>query len=345
MPARSSPGGQVTTSSPLVQTTWPVRTREHLDLWLHSYALISTDTTLVPYFRRGYREAITSVRRQKGVTSLIDTNRDRLRARIAIQPSLATSPQFLPLYFSSWDQMRQVIDLFVRSEGNRGAATDQATSMYLAILGSTFTSAPDREWLRLFAESVDDESRRFYHDYWTTESRTHAAVQSHVDSLWQLQWRPAVQRFLNNTQQPNGQVFLSMPLGGEGRTVQLDRGNNAVAVPMPMSMGESESVLYVMAHEVAGALANAALADNSSPADKRAGLTNRYEQAAAVRAGALLLEKTIPTAVPGYMRFYLQAAGRTAPNDPRAAFVAAFVIPDAVRDAISRQLDVVLGGI
>ena len=64
-----------------------------------------------------------------------------------------------------------------------------------------------------------------------------------------------------------------------------------------------------------------------------------------MRAGALLIEKTIPAALPGYMRFYLQSVGRSAPTDPRAAFSAAFVIPDSVRDAMSRQFDLILGGI
>lgn len=344
VPARSSTGAQ-TVTTPLIQSTWPVRTREHLDVWLHSYALIAQDTTLVPYFRRGYRDRITAVRRQRGVSTLLDANRDRLLARIAIQPSLATSGQFLPLYFSSWEQMRQVIDLFVRNNGNPGASNDPTMRSYFAILGRAFESAPDREWLRLFTESVDDESRRFYHDYWTTESRSHAAVVSHVDSLWQRQWRPALQRFLNNTQQPNGELYLSMPLGGEGRTVQFGKVDNAVAGPMPDAMSESEGVLYVMAHEISGSIASAAISDNTTPADKRAGVTSRYEQAAAVRAGAVLLERTIPAAVPGYMRYYLQAAGRSAPTDPRAAFTAAFVIPNSVRDAMIRQFDVILGGI
>jgi hypothetical protein len=112
-----------------------------------------------------------------------------------------------------------------------------------------------------------------------------------------------------------------------------------------MSRGESETVLYVIAHEIAGNAANAAIADNTTPAEQRAGTTSRYEQAAAVRAGAMLLERTNPMVVPGYMRYYLQQAGRSTPTDPHTAFLATFAIPDAVRDAIKRQLDVILGGI
>jgi hypothetical protein len=332
-------------AEPLIQSVWPVRTREHLDLWLHSYALINQDTTLVPYFRRGYRERIAGVRRQRGVSTLLDANRERLVARIAIEPPLATSGQFLPLYFTSWDQMRQVIDKFLAGNGNPASAGDQQTAAYFSLLGSTFPVAADREWLRLFVQSVDDESRKFYHDYWTGELRARATLVAHVDSLWQRQWRPALQRYLNSTQQQNGELFLSLPLGGEGRTVQLARNETDVAGPMPESLAESDVVLFTLAHEVSGSIANAAIADNTTPADRRAGVTSRFEQAAAVRAGALLLEKTIPAALPGYMRFYLQQAGRPAPTDPRAAFAAAFAIPDAMRDAISRQIDVVLGGI
>jgi len=331
--------------SPLVQATWPVRTREHVDLWLHSYALLSPDSNLVPYFRRGYRDRMLELRRQRGVSTQLDASRARLLERIAVQPSLATGPQFLPFYFASWEQMRQAIDLFLRANGNPRATNDQTLQQYIALLAGSFQSAADREWLRLFAAAVEDESRKFHHDHWLAESQTHAAVVAHVDSLWQRNWRPSLQRFLNNTQQQNGEIYLSLPLDGEGRTVNFGKVQNAVAVGMPDRLQDSESVLYTFAHEVAGSVANTAIVDNTTPAERRAGTTGRYEQSAAVRAGALLLERVLPTAVPGYMRFYLQSAGRTAPTEPRAAFTTTFAVPDAINEAIGRQLEVILGGI
>jgi hypothetical protein len=96
---------------------------------------------------------------------------------------------------------------------------------------------------------------------------------------------------------------------------------------------------------ITGMIANSAIADNMTPAERRTGTTTHYEQAAAVRAGALLLERTVPTVLPGYMRYYLQQAGRPSPSDPRGAFVTTFALPEAVVAAIARQLDVVLGGI
>ena len=53
----------------------------------------------------------------------------------------------------------------------------------------------------------------------------------------------------------------------------------------------------------------------------------------------------------GYARFYLREAGLPVPNGSgpnggaQAALEAAFPLPPAILDALSRQLDVVLGGI
>jgi len=346
-PGPSPASGATTTTggtTPLVQTTWPVHTREHVDVWLHAYALLTPDSSLIPYFRRGYRDQLIALRRQRGVTSLLDANRARLLERLAVQPSLATGPQFMPFYFASWEQLRQVVDLFLRAGGNPRATNDPALQQYFAVLGASFQSAADREWLRLFVESVDDESRKFYHEYWLSESRARAGTVARIDSLWQRTWRPAFQRYLNNSQQQNGEVYLSLPLDGEGRTVHFTKVQNAVAVGLPDAQS-ADAVLFAFAHEVAGGVASTAIEDNTTPADQRAGKTARYEQSAAVRAGALLLERVLPSAVPGYMRYYLQTAGRPAPNDPRAAFASVFAVPDAINDAIARQIEVILGGI
>lgn len=341
----SAPRSAGVPPSPLVPSTWAVHTNEGVDLWLHSFAMLSPDTMLVPYFERGYRERMAELRRSRNASSLLDTNRPTLVGRFTANPSLATAAQFLPLYFESWEQMRRMIELFTRSGGNPSSVSDPATRTAFAILASSFPAAADREWLRTFTLSAEDERVRFYHDYWTEQQRVRAPLVSHVDSVWQLQWRPSLQRFLNNSQQQNGELFLSLPLGGEGRTIHFGKQENAVAVDFPDNRDESEYALYVFAHEVAGGVASAAIADNTTPAEQRSGATARYEQSAAVRAGALLLERTIPNAVPGYMRYYLKQAGRTPPTEPRAAFATAFAIPDAVRDAIGRQLDVILGGI
>ena len=55
-------------------TMWPVRTFHHVDLWLHGFAMIQDDTTLVPFFRRGYKAELTDLKRRANVSTQLDAN-------------------------------------------------------------------------------------------------------------------------------------------------------------------------------------------------------------------------------------------------------------------------------
>jgi hypothetical protein len=56
-----------------------------------------------------------------------------------------------------------------------------------------------------------------------------------------------------------------------------------------------------------------AVADNTTPTEKRQGLADSYSSAAAVRGGAMLIKRVAPELLAGYQRYYLQAA-----NVPRS---------------------------
>jgi hypothetical protein len=58
-----------------------------------------------------------------------------------------------------------------------------------------------------------------------------------------------------------------------------------------------------------------------------------------------MLQRAAPELADGYARYYLRSARLPVTGDPMAALAAAFPLPDAIRDAIQRQIDVVLGGI
>ena len=156
----------------------------------------------------------------------------------------------------------------------------------------------------------------------------------------------SLQRFLNNTQQSNGELILSLPLDGEGRTIAYSKLQNSVAVQFPDRPMAAIEAVYVFAHETVNAITNTAITDNVTPAEQRSGATARYAANANVRAGAILLQRAAPELAAGYMRYYLRSAGLSEPTgDPSALFTSTFTIPDAIRDAITRQLEVVLGGI
>ena len=306
--------------------------------------MLQEDTTFVPFFRRGYGTEMTVLKNRANVVTQLDANRDRLRARLATNPQLINA-QFVPLNFSSWTELASTVDLFVRANGDPRAASSQPQANAIAFLAAYFQTGPDRDWLRLFVQSLTDESSRFYHSYWLQQQRERANVLELADTLWQRTYRPRMQRFLNNTQQAQGDILLSLPLDGEGRTQTNGTRSNTITVTFPARPNDAIEAIYVIAHETVGSIASTAVSDNITPEQRRTGLGERYQSSAAVRGGAMLIQRTSPELLDGYMRYYLTAVNRPAGSNLQSTFTSTFTIPDTIRDALTRQLDVVLGGI
>jgi hypothetical protein len=116
-------------------------------------------------------------------------------------------------------------------------------------------------------------------------------------------------------------------------------------VTFPERPNDAVQAIFVIAHEAVSGIAATAVRDNITPEQARSGVGERYQSAAAVRGGALLLQNTSPELVDGYMRYYLSSVNRAPGANVPATFTATFSLPDTIRDALTRQLEVVLGGI
>lgn len=333
---------------PLTQPAlrWPVRTAEHIDLWLHAFALISEDTTrVVRLYRMGYRDSLVVVKNQRNVLTSLDANRATLAKRLPAAGGYLQA-QFLPFEFSNWDAMKNAIERFLQFEGDPRRAPDRETQARVAFIASMFPASADREWLRLFLAGVIDERERFFYAEHSRLVRTRASVITSVDSLWQQVYRTKFERFLNNTSQRQGDVLLSLPIGGEGRTAAGPNRQTIVAVPFPARSEDAVQVLYVLAHEVTGSLVGTIVTDNTTPSEQRAGAADRYVSMGQVQSGAMLLAIIAPELRDGYVRFYLAQAGvRATAAEANSAFDRTFALPLAIRDALQRQIDIILSGI
>ena len=319
---------------------WPVMTREHVDLWLHGYALLTRDAAQVPVFRRGYRDSVEVLRHRQNVLTALDTNHRKLATLMAQNPEIGNG-QFLPLYFESWDAMSAAIHAFLQAQGDPRLA-DPPDRPNVALVASMFPTAQDREWLRLFTQSLGDESQHFFHQYWTAQHALRAPYVVAADSLWQSV-RPRFQQFLTHTRQPNGELVLSLVLGGEGRTLNSSPDQNVVVVGLPESRAELEIPIYGFAHEAVQGIATTAINDNATAAQQRSGEAGAYAPTAAVRGGAMLIERVAPGLLDGYMRFYLSQAGAPIPaGNPEPAFTAAFQLPSAILASLDRQIGAAL---
>lgn len=323
--------------------SWPVLTREHVDLWLHGYAMITRDVAKVPVFRRGYRESIDGIRQRDNVLTALDANHAKLASLMAQNPEIGNG-QFVPLYFSSWDQIVKAVDAFVHADGALADIAPADRRSY-GILASMYPTVQDREWLRLFTQSLGDESDHFYHQYWTSQQEARRGVVVAVDSLWRS-LRPRFQRFLTKTGQTDGQIVLSLVLGGEGRTMNASPQHNIVVVTMPDSLAGVADPIYVFAHEIVQVISNQAVNANTTAEQQRSGMAGDFAPIAAVRGGELLLERVAPELADGFMRYYLSQAGVAVPaGNPEAAFVGAFPLPTEIVADMDRQIGAELTGI
>lgn len=324
---------------------WPVKTREHVDLWLHAFALLQADTAAVPFFDRGYAERITITKNSRGIYTKFDEQRAALAADPAGAKHLLDA-QFLPLYFGTWTEMQQAIEYFLRAEGDPRKANNREVQGIVAFLAQMFPRPDDRAWLRKLVDAVQDEYEKFYRAWWLEQFRGREPALAVADSLWQSTWRPSLQRYLNYTQQQNGDIILSLTLGGEGRALAVGARTGQYAIAFPATPDSAEVLLYVFAHEAAGAMARVAVTDNLTPAQLRQGLGDSLSANGLVRGGALLVEHILPGAGERYARYYLAQMGKTAPEGGAlAALAEAFPMPDLMIDEIKRQIALSFQGI
>lgn len=324
---------------------WPVKTREHVDLWLHGFALLQDDTATVPLFARGYRDAVTVIKNSRDAVTDLDANRGSLAEALAARPALVGA-QFVPLYFGSWEEMVRAFEYFQTAQGDPRRASNPEIQAIVAFLAQNFPTTADRDFARRFLLSLTSERDRFHHAWWVEEHRARAGALARADSLWQSRWRPAIQRFLSNTQQGNGDLIPVIALGGEGRAVPAGKNASQYAVAFPRTADSAEVMLFAFAHEAAGAVAQVAVNDNLTPVQQREGLGARYSSTGLVRGGALLVERIDPALAERYARWYLAQAGRPVPaTGVMAAFAAAFPMPDEMIASMRRQIEISFGGI
>lgn len=324
---------------------WPVKTREHVDLWFHGFAMLMDDTATVPLFDRGYRDRLTVERNRRGLYTALDSARRDLVAGLRARPALEGA-QFLGLYFGSWEELQRGMTFFLRAEGDPRNASNPEVAGVVAFLAQQFPRKEDREWARRFVTALEGERVQFFHAWWVEEQRRRTPGLAAADSLWQTRWRPALQPYLNATQQQNGDLIPSLALGGEGRAVPAGKLASQYAVTWPATADSAETLLFGFAHEAAGAVAAVAIADHLTPAQQRAGAGAALAATGLVRGGALLVARIDPALGERYARWYLALAGQPVPaSGALEALAAAFPLPDEMLGSLRRQIDLAFTGI
>jgi hypothetical protein len=326
---------------------WPIKTREHVDLWLHGFALLSEDTSQIPLFAKGYRDAMIVTRNGAQLFTRLDS------ARVPLQRLLATSPrvtnaQFFALHFVDYVPMRTTIALMAAVKGDPRAAGERERVQQVALALNYFALPAEQRWAEQFGSALDDEGQRFYHGYWLQQQRERGRALSRGDSLWRANWYPKLAPFLRRAYPRGGEIIASTVVEGEGRTLTADPGAaTTIVATLPPTVARTAELLYGIVHELVGGFAEAMVTENITPKQKAAGLGARLQTAAALHAGLLLLQRTIPEEAEGYALFYLRLLGQPtpAPGAAAKALAESLPIPAEILSSINSQLDLLLEGL
>jgi hypothetical protein len=222
---------------------------------------------------------------------------------------------FLPLYFADAGRVEflQALEVLAASREGIPRASSPRTQFGLTAVGSVISSAGQRallgDFISVLREEWDDflaEDRRAQLAGW---EETRAAAQG----LWDGEFGPALSPLLRGLHLTGGAVFLTPAIGAEGRIfsgVPSDPSDNVLAVSTPNSGDDPRAAVFSMIREFSFPMARLALGSEEGSRQSRA-QTEGLAAHAAIRAGALALDRLLPEELPAYQQYFLSRAGRT----------------------------------
>ena len=216
------------------------------------------------------------------------------------------------------------------------------------MLAANFPTPADRNWLRLFVQSLQDESTRFYHAYWTNEQQARGAAFARVNEQWPSRYYPKLTRFLNNTQQAIGRAPALAPARRRGTHGQRRQAAEHHRRGLSADRrGGARSAVRFRAREPSPSSSTKRSPTTRRPPNSARAPRSSYAGNGAVRGGALLLQTRRARAAAGLHALlpadaWPAGAGRRS-RPPRSK--RHFHCRPRFSPPSAKQIDVVLGGI
>ncbi len=345
-------GGQPRVEEPEPETLigWRVLTAEHIALWYHGLAYARSsgaplETTVLPRFAPGYVERIVAIKRREGKYPTPLDERAAEFGRIFRGSDVYQGLEFLPLYFRDAEALYSGIDLWNRAGGNPYNAGSAAAAQVVAFLAQLFPRPAERqavvEWVALLRE----EDRAFHDAYWASRADELATAVASVQREWD-EIAPAFREYLEYIRFRRGELILVPALGAEGRTVAQGTVPRVAVLEPPAE--RPEDAVWSFVHELLYPLVGDVIRENVAPARIRELGEERLASLAAVRGGAILLQRAAPGRLDDYRRFFLEAAGHTTRltnAELERAFNAAFPLEPALLRGLETTIELAFAGI
>lgn len=293
-------GQPIRAQSPVPARTapsWGVARDPFVDLWFHCLALVGYEGYgPLTLYDQGYAARVRAAKRRGGVATKLDVDGGALAAAFG-RDSAFEILHFVPLYFAGRDPRLALADL------RRAIASPTASSSAPArLIAGTLATARERTLLLSFIDAADDEWTSYYAAVWAGRTESDRRAVQDLAGLWSDRFARPLAGYLDAIGLTRGVIIVSPAAGSDGRFVR-DAGGLAVVVVSSARTDLADAPLLASVRELAYPLLDRLRAP-LTPTTTRVAAA-RARDAAAVRAGALLLDATDPRLAAEYRNHFL----------------------------------------
>lgn len=324
--------------------SWRVQSAASSDLWFHAMAVIGYEGPgPLPMYDREYTRQVLDAKRRSGVyPTLLDRKATALRNAF-YRDSAFEVLHFLPLYFLALDAdaFLDAVRAITRQDSRALNALDPTTRNAVTALGSVLTTRRERDVLGDFLDALQEERRVFYDDYERESSRSRGQQITRAEQYWNASLAPALAHYLARSHFRNGLILVSPALGAEGRFVNPRRAEErgaVIAVGLPASALTEYTFALSAVRELCFPLVHEVIERDAGRPENRVA-AERLSSVAAVRCGALAVERYSPELSTAYQSQFLRAVGSPSSGvNIDAAFTRAFFLPPAIEASLRRAV-------
>jgi hypothetical protein len=299
-------GGQTPDRQP-TNREWTITRDPFADLWFHSLAVIGYDGygPLSLYDAR-YASRVRDTKARAHMATMLDRRAPDLRRSLAADSAFEVL-HFLPLYFVGQEPSLVLSALRAAArETSRGQAPGALTFAPNAVVASLPTRQ-ERDVLVSLLDAVADEWATFVRADRAAHETDDRRVVRELQSAWDDRFAHVLDGYLAAMRIGRGTILVSPAIGNEGRIIRDPSGAAIIVVSSERGVVGDNDALLRSVRELAFPLLNqlrTPLTTSTSRID-----AEQARDAAAVRAGAIILDAVDEALAADYRRLFLDAIG------------------------------------
>lgn len=288
---------------------WTVSRDSFADLWFHSLAVIGYDGhgPLALYDAR-YADRARDAKAKRHVTTILDRRAPELRKALAADSAFEIL-HFLPLYFVGQEPSLVLSALRTALRGPAGVARSSSLTTAANVVAAALPTRAERDAFLSLLDAVDDEWTAFLRAERSSRATENRAIVRDLQAAWDDRFSTRLAGYLASIGITRGTILLSPALGNDGRIVRGPAGSVIVAVSpnRGTAIGGEDAPLLRAVRELAFPLLDQLHTPLTGSTTRIA--AEQARDAAAVRAGAMILDCIDPTLAASYRRLFVDAIG------------------------------------